>query len=99
MASYSTAFVRCSVIMPALADTSGPRWGVLAPAPLVLRSKIVTRIRTRTTTTKRRLIKTKIRIRIRIRMITAAILAGTIPTTLDAGEKTHRLPIHKRSAA
>ena len=36
---------------------------------------------------------------IKIRMMTPAILAGTIPTTPDATEKTHRLSIHKRSAA
>src|SRR6516162_8915376 len=38
--------IRCSVIMPALADPSGQRWGALAPAPLIaiLRSKTVTRI-------------------------------------------------------
>ena len=57
--------------------------------------------RTRTTTTKRKRTGTRIRIRIKIkiRMMTAAILAGTIPTTPDATEKTHRLSIHKRSAA
>ena len=52
-----------------------------APPTAIWRNKIGTRIkiRTRTTRPKRR----RTRIKIKIRMMTAAILAGTIPTTRE----------------
>ena len=87
--SCSTASVRCSVITPALADTSEARSGVPAAGPpiAIWRSRIGTRtrIKTRTTTTKRRRtrIKIGIKIKIKIKTTTPVISAGTIPMTPD----------------
>src|SRR6478736_10129122 len=86
--------------MPALADKSGARSGGLAAAPptAIWRNKIGTRIKIRTRTTRPKRRTPRIKIKIRIRMMTAAILAGTIPT-LSAAETIQEPSIHKRSAA